>query len=155
MTPILAFPASKKEGKIQEWQFIRVDCHSSHFMLDCFLKPTILLDNQTNNTMNPKTHAPIDAAGMIATLLVILIALTLVGCVLLTSIGIFRANSIKPQSISPSELVVTNSPFELVVKEHGIFFNYNYIVFEDKPTKTRIFYYHDAMVILPPKKERE
>lgn len=40
---------------------------------------------------------------------------------------------------------------ELVVKEHGNFFQYKYVVFEDKLTKTRIFYYHDAMIVLPPK----
>jgi hypothetical protein len=41
---------------------------------------------------------------------------------------------------------------ELVVKKHGSFFYGPYVVFEDKPTKTRIFYYNKAMVILPPEK---
>ena len=40
---------------------------------------------------------------------------------------------------------------DVVVREQGRYDGYPYIIFEDKATKTRVFYYHGAMTFLPKK----
>jgi hypothetical protein len=78
---------------------------------------------------------------------VILVGLTFI--IVLTSLLVSSYKKANRSSIDTPRL---DHPSELVVKEHGSFFYGPYVVFEDKSTKTRIFYYNKAMVVLPPEK---
>jgi len=83
------------------------------------------------------------------TLLELLILLVILASAAYLTIGFsMRKKSVSTQPTLPISL---SSSSEIVVKEQGFHNGRYYLVFEDKATKSRIFYFGEAMILLPKK----
>lgn len=79
-------------------------------------------------------------------LLVLLSAIAVIAAMILPFA--FKKKSVSTQPTWPTSL---SSSSEIVVKERGWCDSKRYLVFEDKATKSRIFYFGEAMILLPNK----